>query len=245
MTLVQFFVCGACDFRFGPVGVEPYDFSSDRHQVFVFCTACRKPKVAEAVAGKITTPCSHCGATDFAPLDACPRCDDTDVHWRMPGQLEHLSPDTPAANAGLDDEHRAEPPPALAPRAPPAEPPASTPAARPASISIEYRPVPGCLLAGMGLLTLGVANLVIWLAARKWPIAADEDGVVLRNGKRVAWSRIRRVFDVTTDQERTVALKMAFEYDGGTWELPYQRLVAPQEVLDFIMARVPASANPR
>jgi len=48
---------------------------------------------------------------------------------------------------------------------------------------------------------------------------------------------------VTTNVSGTVVHRFTFELDRGSWMLPYERLVNPQPVLDFVMARVPASAK--
>ena len=87
--------------------------------------------------------------------------------------------------------------------------------------------------------TLGVATLALRSAKKKWPAVVDSNGVKLFNGKHYAWSEVNEVEHLTTNVNRTVAHKYIFHMDKGAWELPYQRLVEPQLVVDFIAAHLP------
>jgi len=224
MSQVQYFVCNACEFRFGPIGVKPHQPDAERQQLFALCNKCRNPMAIDDIPGQITTPCSVCGECDFSALNQCPVCASSDVRWRGQDEL-NLVAATHTQTAG-EQEHIN-----------------TTPPGGPESISIQYRKLSGCLSLILGVMSLGVANLAIWLTSRKWPVLADESGVVLGNGKRIAWERIQRVVHVTTNVSGTVVHRFTFELDRGSWMLPYERLVNPQPVLDFVMARVPASAK--
>jgi len=192
--------------------------------------------VIDDIPGQITTPCDVCGECDFSGLNQCPVCASPDVHWRGQDELDVTSP----THTQTTGEHEHEPPPAEFSAE---EEAYSAIPAGPESVSIEYIKLGGCLNLFMGVMTLGVANLAIWLSTRKWPVLADDSGVVLGNGKRIPWEKIQRVEHITTSVDGTIAHKFTFILDSGTWTLPYERLVTPQPVLDFVMARVPPSAK--
>ncbi len=87
MSLVQYLVCDACKFQFGPVGVKPHQPAAQRQQLFVLCNQCRNPMVIDDIPGQITTACNVCGACDFSALNQCPVCASSDVHWRGQDEL--------------------------------------------------------------------------------------------------------------------------------------------------------------
>lgn len=87
MSLVQYLVCDACEFQFGPVGVKPHQPAAQRQQLFVLCNQCRNAMVIDDIPGQITTPCGVCGARDFSALNQCPVCANPDVHWRGQDEL--------------------------------------------------------------------------------------------------------------------------------------------------------------
>lgn len=45
----------------------------------------------------------------------------------------------------------------------------------------------------LGPLTLGLGSLGLWFWAQRWPRRLDEDGILLRNGRKVRWSDINRL----------------------------------------------------
>src|SRR3954468_5049272 len=48
-----------------------------------------------------------------------------------------------------------------------------------------------------GIFTCGVAPLLMWFSARKFPRAIDPEGLTLRNGTRLLWSDLSDVKRVT------------------------------------------------
>ena len=51
----------------------------------------------------------------------------------------------------------------------------------------------GCLMVFLGVMTLGVSPLFIWLSRRKWPRHLDENGMTLANGNHIPWNEFTRV----------------------------------------------------
>lgn len=80
MTLVQRYRCKSCDFRFGPVGVRPYE--PERPQVFRFCRDCSKAQSLVLLDRTQPAQCVHCGSTRLEDLQKkCPICASPDVGW--------------------------------------------------------------------------------------------------------------------------------------------------------------------
>ncbi len=82
MSMVNEFVCPPCGFRFGPVGVQPYVPSAERHQLFLVCTDCRNPAVLMGIPGAVDFDCRHCQGTRFTALSECPKCGSAEAGWR-------------------------------------------------------------------------------------------------------------------------------------------------------------------
>jgi len=269
MSLVQVFHCNRCGFAFGPVGVKPYNPQAETQQMFLVCRQCRSPAAIDDVPGMITRTCSVCDARDWESLVQCPECHSSEATWRTPGEVAMLGAQLVAkrraegtlepdyaipAGSPMDDEVQrmldemdaedAEF--AASQQDEPAEQPAdpaprgALAAAGPDSMPILYVKMHGCLVLMLAVCTLGVANLVIWLSRRKWPVYADNAGVVLGNGTHIPWSSTRKVTHVTTKIAGGAHVhRFSVDYEGGRWELPYERLVEPEKVLNFILARVP------
>jgi hypothetical protein len=45
----------------------------------------------------------------------------------------------------------------------------------------------------LGVATLGVSPLAIWLSRRRWPRHLDENGMTLASGKFISWNEFTRV----------------------------------------------------
>ena len=105
-------------------------------------------------------------------------------------------------------------------------------------IQVDYQKVGGCLGLILFVGTLGVANLMIRSAKKKWPARLDDSGVTLFNGQQYAWNEVKRVEHLTTNVNGTIAHKYVFHTDGQSFELPYERLMDHQSVLDFIRSHI-------
>ena len=105
-------------------------------------------------------------------------------------------------------------------------------------IQVSYYQLGGCLNLILLVATLGIANLLIKSAKKKWPARLDTQGVTLFNGQQCAWHDVQKVEHLTTDVNGTVAHKYVFHTERQTFDLPYERLVDQQMVLDFIRSHL-------
>ncbi len=99
----------------------------------------------------------------------------------------------------------------------------------------------GCLMALLGVLTLGLGPLMVYLQQRQWPARLDAAGVTTRGGKFIPWTAFTRVTRTTT----RVTLGAAVErYDlyapAGHVIVPPGRLVNGQQVVAYLLAHLPA-----
>ncbi len=219
MSLPQIFHCDVCGYSFGPVGVEAFDPAQEEQQLFLMCAACRQPLVVRDVPGELRSRCQRCGSTDLQELRRCPSCDSPDARWQ------------PASAGG---------PPAAG--GPPTPPFAGAPQA-PTAVDVRYHPMPGCLMVVLAVLSLGTANVIIWLTKRRWPARIDDEGIVLRSGRRVVWGDVERLVHVTSDVQRTVARRIDIVTRKGRISVPYERIANASEVLAIIEAHAPTGST--
>jgi hypothetical protein len=94
------------------------------------------------------------------------------------------------------------------------------------------------LMILMGICSFGLMPLFLWLGARSWPRLIDQDGMTLRNGKRLSWK------DVT--EFRRVNLRIHGISAGGRIEVLFGKKKVPiplnsfsegREVLAFLSQR--------
>ena len=105
-------------------------------------------------------------------------------------------------------------------------------------IEVHYFQPGGCLSLIFLVCTLGIANLLIKSAKKKWPARLDGTGITLNNGQQYAWHEVKRVEHLTTDVNGTIAHKYVFHTDRKNFELPYERLTDRQAVLDFMQSHL-------
>lgn len=100
----------------------------------------------------------------------------------------------------------------------------------------------GCLLAILGVFTLGVAPLGIWWSMRRWPAWVDDRGVRLKSGVAIGWPQITRVVKVISDVNGTVTTRYDLQSAVGVIRVVPDRLHNGEQVLAYILERVPPSA---
>jgi hypothetical protein len=116
-------------------------------------------------------------------------------------------------------------------------------------MEIKIKPLGGCVSIILAILTLGIAPLAIWISERGWPKLVDEQGLVTRGGKRIAWAEFTRASRVLTQVTRgsssTVEYYELFSPRGKVVVVAY-RLENGQQVFDYIWQHLPeqAKANP-
>ena len=110
-------------------------------------------------------------------------------------------------------------------------------------MEVKIIPVSGCLKVFLGVMTLGVAPLMGWLTERKWPKSVDEQGLVTRGGTRVAWNGFTKVTKVITNVGGGQTEHYEMAYPQGKVVVAAYRLVDGQQILNYILQRLPASAK--
>ena len=92
------------------------------------------------------------------------------------------------------------------------------------------------LLWLVGVFTLGIGALAMWLAARSWPRVIDQEGITLRSGRRLKWSElseVRRVRAVDSYGRRvTGSLELIF--GKAKAKIVPQSLAEGREVLAYL-----------
>lgn len=106
----------------------------------------------------------------------------------------------------------------------------------PFDMGIEVRPIalPGCFSVVAGLITLGVAPLVIWLAERRWLSDMNADGFTTRAGKRYRWREVRAIRQVSTWVDHVRTERWDLETDqGAVAHIVVHRLHQGEQVLAY------------
>jgi hypothetical protein len=111
-------------------------------------------------------------------------------------------------------------------------------------MEVKVIPLGGCMQVFLGVMTLGVAPLAIYLQMRSWPSLVDEQGLVTRGGKRIAWQEFTKITRVRTQVSSGGSGVEHFElkYAKGKVDVVVYRLVDGQQVLDYVSAHLPPSA---
>ncbi len=88
----------------------------------------------------------------------------------------------------------------------------------------------------VGIFTLGVGALGMWLSARSWPRVLDPEGITLRSGARVAWNQLTDVRRVTVVDElgRKVTGRLELVFGETKVKIVPQSLAEGQAVLDYL-----------
>ena len=108
-------------------------------------------------------------------------------------------------------------------------------------MEIKPKPVSGCLQIVLGVFTLGIAPLAIWISQRMWPKSVDEQALTTRAGKRIAWNEFTNIKKVITRVGRTAFTTEHYELRGSQGKVivaPY-RLENGSQVFDYIWQRLP------
>lgn len=111
-------------------------------------------------------------------------------------------------------------------------------------MEVKVIPLGGCMQVFLGVMTLGVAPLAIYLQMRCWPSQVDEQGVLTRGGTRIAWQEFTKITRVRTQVSRGGSGVEHYEmkYPKGKVDVVVYRLVDGQQVLDYVNAHLPQSA---
>ncbi len=88
----------------------------------------------------------------------------------------------------------------------------------------------------VGICTLGVGALLMWLSTRTWPGVIDQEGITLRNGKRVEWKQLSDVQRVTVVDSlgRRVTGRLELVFGKTKVKIVPQSLAEGQAALDYV-----------
>jgi hypothetical protein len=108
-------------------------------------------------------------------------------------------------------------------------------------MEVKLIPVSGCLQIFLGVFTLGVAPLAIWLGERKWPKSADAQGLTTRGGTTIAWDEFTKITKVITRIGQTSNKTEHYELNSpkGKVIVVLYRLENGAQVFDYIWRRLP------
>lgn len=111
-------------------------------------------------------------------------------------------------------------------------------------MQVNVRPLSGCTTVLLGVFTLGIAPLSIWLKERSWPKELNEQGLLTRGGKFIAWSEFTKVRKVVTRVGGGVTTE---RYDlhspKGKVSIVPDRIDDARAVLEYVWDHLPASVR--
>ena len=103
-------------------------------------------------------------------------------------------------------------------------------------------PLHGCLIALLGLMTLGLYPLLRRMMERRFIRRMDDAGIETRGGKRIPWpevTAIRRVKGVVNGV--VMSDELLLETRRGRVSLALWRAGNADEALDYLLRRLPAT----
>ncbi len=115
---------------------------------------------------------------------------------------------------------------------------------------MEIEPVHnrGCLWLFTAVASLGLAPLIAGRYYRQMPHRLSDEGITLRNGTRIPWSTVTRV--AATDiylgsglSKRYMKTRYVITHAGGNVDLQTDTIRRPDEVVAYILERVPPQAR--
>ncbi|MBI4762801.1 MAG: hypothetical protein ACOYYF_15390 [Chloroflexota bacterium] len=107
-------------------------------------------------------------------------------------------------------------------------------------MEVRVLPMSGCMMLFLGVFTLGIAPVAMKLKERNWPQRVDEQGLLTRGGKAIAWNEFTGIEKVITRLQGGVTTE---RYDlhspKGTVSIVVHRLVDGNKVLQYVWERLP------
>jgi hypothetical protein len=110
-------------------------------------------------------------------------------------------------------------------------------------MEVKIKPLSGCMVITLGFLTLGLFPLFNWINTRSWPKRVDDQGLVTRNGTRIAWDQFTRFRKVITYMRGAQVEYYELKYPKGKVVVVAYRLEKGDQVLDYIWQYLPEQAK--
>jgi hypothetical protein len=102
----------------------------------------------------------------------------------------------------------------------------------------------GCVGVLGAVLSFGLLPLVRRRHERQYPGRLLEDAMILRDGTRIPWRDITRLWKSETySNQRWLFTQFVLTHAQGKVKFPSHRLQDPREVLTFIVAHLPAGVS--
>lgn len=108
-------------------------------------------------------------------------------------------------------------------------------------MEVRVLPMSGCMMLFLGVFTLGIAPITIKLKERNWPKRVDEQGLLTRGGKFIAWNEFSKVEKVITKLEGSGITTERYDLYSpkGTVSIVAYRLVDGDKILQYVWERLP------
>ncbi len=104
------------------------------------------------------------------------------------------------------------------------------------------RQLGGCIYWPLTIMTLGVFNLLISFGERHFIRRMDEEGVVTRGGRRVAWNEFTDIVRTKGTMEGTLLSdELILKTAKGKVSLPTWRTENAKEAKDYLLQHLPPS----
>lgn len=104
----------------------------------------------------------------------------------------------------------------------------------------------GCLEWAGCVFSLGLLPILLWSANKNGPVALDERGMTLKDGRRVEWDQITKVkatdvyVNATASRQGTYAgTRFSIEHGDGSVKFNTGRMVQGRELVSYILAHLP------
>ncbi len=107
-------------------------------------------------------------------------------------------------------------------------------------MDVKIKPLSCCMKVTLGVLTLGLMPLFLWLNSRHWPKHVDEKGLVTYNDTQVDWNAFTKITKVITRQgSATLSEHYELKYPKGKVVVAPYRLENGDQVMDYIWQHLP------
>ena len=117
------------------------------------------------------------------------------------------------------------------------------PPASPVYVESALGPGPKMAMWLTAIFTCGVGTLAIWFTTRTYPRQATAAGIVLRSGKLIPWSGVRKVTRVQRIMNgRPLDEYLKLETDLGTVNVAPQSITNGAAMQEAILRNVPPTA---
>jgi hypothetical protein len=84
-------------------------------------------------------------------------------------------------------------------------------------------------------MTFGVGTAALWLFSLKWPLSVDEEGLILRDHRRVDWNSIRKIVVARNYLDGRISHVRIYHKDGVN-EIRVNRLQHGEDVVRIVRA---------